>query len=386
MNVYLDNAASTCMHPEVLQAMTTSFHECHANPSSPHQVAGLAREAMDDAREAVARAINGDAGEIVFTSGASESNHLGIVGAAALAPPERRHLIVSAIEHPSVLGAIAHLGERGFSVTVLPPGRDGLVSVEAVAAAIRPETFLCSLMMANNELGTIQPIESVGALLREKGIVFHCDAVQAVGKIPVDVRRLGVDLLSLSAHKMHGPKGVGALFIRRGLRLKALIGGGSQERGLRPGTENVPGIVGLGKAIEIATAGIESKHARARALRARFEAAVLSQLEGAALTVDHPMRSPYISNILFSGVDNNFLLRSLDANGIYVTSGSACAAHSLAPSHVLMAIGLTESQARSAVRFSISSLTTEQEIDYAVAHLVRLINPRSAAQVAMDIL
>lgn len=385
MSAYLDNAASTRVHPDVLRVMCPMFSEHFGNPSSPHLAAANARDSVENARDVLARAINAVGDEIVFTSGGTEANHLAIIGAASMAPPERRHLVVSAIEHSSVLSAIDHLRQVGFSVTVVPPGRNGIVAVDAVAAAVRQNTFLVSVMMVNNEIGSIQPIAQINAFLRPRGILFHSDAVQAVGKIPVDVRNLGVDLLSMSAHKIHGPKGIGALFLRRGVRLRALIGGGGQERGLRSGTENVPAIVGFAKAIEMAIATLEVNSARAQALITRFESAVLSKVAGAAPAIAHHMRSPYISNILFADVDNNYLLRSLDSLGIYVTSGSACASHSLEPSHVLLAIGLSENQARSAIRFSLSNFTTEEEIDYTVHHLVQVINPLTVPQIAREI-
>jgi cysteine desulfurase len=330
---------------------------------------------LEAAREIISSVVNSEPDELLFTSGGTEADHLAIVGASLLAPANRRHIIVSAIEHQAVLRAADQLGQSGFSVTVLNPDSDGVVQAKDVAAAIRPDTFLVSIMTVNNEVGTIQPLEKISAVLKSRGILFHTDAVQAFGKIRLDVRELGVDLMSLSAHKLHGPKGVGALFVRRGVRLKAVLPGGGQEHGLRSGTENVPAIAGFAKAVEIATAKLDQEFANATKLRDKLESAILSELLGTKLATRSEKRSPYIANILFPMVDNSYLLNRLDAAGVYVTSGSACASLSLEASHVLLAMGLSENSARSALRFSLSSFTTEDEIKYAVRSVVEIVKP-----------
>jgi cysteine desulfurase len=319
--------------------------------------------------------VNAEPDELLFTSGGTEADHLAIVGTSLLTPANRRHVIVSAIEHQAVLRAAEQLSKNGFSLTVLNPDSDGIIQPDDVAAAIRPDTFLVSVMAVNNEVGTIQPLEKISAVLKPRGILFHSDAVQAFGKIHLDVRKLGVDLLSLSAHKLHGPKGVGALFVRRGVRLKAVLPGGGQEHGLRSGTENVPAIAGFAKAVEIATANLDKASAKARKLRDKLESAILAELPGTKLATSSKNRSPYIANILFPMVDNSYLLNRLDAAGVYVTSGSACASHSLEPSHVLVAMGVSENLARSAIRFSLSNFTTEEEINCAVRTAVEIVEP-----------
>jgi cysteine desulfurase len=330
---------------------------------------------LEAARELISSAVNADADELFFTSGGTEADHLAIMGASLIAPTNRRHIIVSAIEHQAVLRAAEQLGQSGFSVTVLNPNSDGIIQADDVAAAIRPDTFLVSIMTVNNEVGTIQPLEKISVVLKSRGILFHTDAVQAFGKIRLDVRELGVDLMSLSAHKLHGPKGVGALFVRRGVRLKAVLPGGGQEHGLRSGTENVPAIAGFAKAVEIATANLGRESAKVEKLRDKLESAILSELPGTKLATRSEQRSPYIANILFPMVDNSYLLNRLNAAGVYVTSGSACASHSLEASHVLLAMGLSENSARSALRFSLSSFTTEEEINYAVENVVEIVKP-----------
>lgn len=375
MSVYLDNAASTCVRPEVVDAMLPYFHEHFGNPASHHAVGAFAHNALEAARGLISGVVNAEPEEILFTSGGTEADHLAIVGASLLAPANRRHIIVSAIEHQAGLRAAEQLSQNGFALTILNPDSDGIIQPEDVAAAIRPDTFLVSIMMVNNEVGTIQPLEKISALLKPRGILFHSDAVQAFGKIHLDVRKFGVDLMSLSAHKFHGPKGIGALFVRRGVRLKAVLPGGGQEHGLRSGTQNVPAIAGFAKAVEIATANLERASAKTRKLRDKLESAILSELPGTKLVTRSEERSPYIANILFQMVDNSYLLNRLDAAGIYVTSGSACASHSLEPSHVLLAMGLSENLARSAIRFSLSVFTTEEEINFAVQNLIEIVKP-----------
>jgi cysteine desulfurase len=375
MSVYLDNAASTGVHPEVVEAMLPYFREHFGNPSSHHAAGTFVHEAVEAARGTISSVVNAEPDELLFTSGGTEADHLAVVGASLLAPANRRHIIVSAIEHQAVLRAAEQLSQNGFSLTILNPDSDGVIQTEAVAAAIRPDTFLVSVMMVNNEIGTIQSLEKISAVLKPRGILFHSDAVQALGKLPLDVRRLGVDLLSLSAHKIHGPKGIGALFVRHGVRLKPLLPGGGQEYGIRSGTENVPAIVGFAKAVEIANTTLARTSNKVRPLRDKLESAILSALPGTKLATSSPNRSPYITNILFPMVDNSYLLNRLNAAGVYVTSGSACASHSLEPSHVLLAMGMDENLARSAIRFSLSHMTCEDDINQAVESVLEIVQP-----------
>lgn len=375
MSVYLDNAASTGVHPEVVEAMLPYFRERFGNPSSHHTFGASVHESVEAARGAISSVVNAEPDELIFTSGGTEADHLAIVGASLLAPANRRHIVVSAIEHQAVLRAADQLSEFGFTVTLVNPDSQGIIQPEAIAGAIRPDTFLASVMMVNNEVGTLQPLEKISSVLKPRGILFHSDAVQGFGKLPLDVRQLGVDLLSLSAHKIHGPKGIGALFVREGVRLKPVLPGGGQEHGIRSGTENVPAIIGFAKAAEITNATLTRNLNNIRTLRDKLEAAVLSSLPGTKLTTPSLNRTPYIANILFPMLDNAYLLNRLDAAGVYVTSGSACASHSLEPSHVLTAMGLSEDMARSAIRFSLSSFTTEEEINYTVQSLVGIVEP-----------
>lgn len=375
MSVYLDNAASTGVHPEVVEAMLPYFRERFGNPSSHHTFGASVHESVEAARGTISSVVNAEPDELIFTSGGTEADHLAIVGASLLAPANRRHIVVSAIEHQAVLRAADQLSEFGFTVTLVNPDSQGIIQPEAIAGAIRPDTFLVSVMMVNNEVGTIQPLEKISAVLKPHGILFHSDAVQAFGKIPLDVRKLGVDLLSLSAHKIHGPKGIGALFVREGVRLKPLLPGGGQEHGFRSGTENVPAIVGFAKAVEIANATLNRNSKKVLALREKLESELLAALPGSRIATSSPHRSPYIANIIFPMVDNSYLLNRLDAAGICVTSGSACASHSLEPSHVLIAMGLPENLAPSAIRFSLSSLTTEEEINHAISSVIEIVEP-----------
>lgn len=375
MSVYLDNAASTGVHPDVVEAMLPYFREQFGNPSSHHTFGASVHESVEAARGTISSVVNAEPDELIFTSGGTEADHLAIVGASLLAPANRRHIIVSAIEHQAVLRAADQLSESGFTVTIVNPDSQGIIRPEAIAAAIRPDTFLVSVMMVNNEIGTIQPLEKISGILRPRRILFHSDAVQALGKIPLDVQKLGVDLLSLSAHKIHGPKGIGALFVRKGVQLKPLLPGGGQEHGYRSGTENVPAIVGFAKAVEVANTTLEQFSKRVLALREKLESELLAALPGSRMTAASLHRSPYIASIIFPMVDNSYLLNRLDAAGIYVTSGSACASHSLEPSHVLIAMGLSENLARSAIRFSLSSLTTEAEIDHVIRSVIEIVEP-----------
>lgn len=375
MRVYLDNSATTAMAPEVIEAMLPYFSDEMGNAQSVHSFGQRAKAAVEKARREVAALINAAPNEIVFVSGGTEADNLAIRGIAEAHRDHGRHIITTKIEHPAVLATCEALETAGFRVTYLPVSRDGLVSIDGVRAAITDETILISVMLANNETGTIQPIDEIAGLITEirerslNHLHLHTDAVQAVGKIPIDVKRLGVDLLSLSGHKIHGPKGIGALYVRKRTRLSKLLHGGHHERDRRAGTENVPGIVGLGRAAELARAQLDERRSRMRELRDYLEHQVMSLISGVRINGDKNLRVPNISNLSFDGVDGESLLIALDLKGIAVSTGSACASGSLEPSHVLQALGLTRNEVRGSLRFSLSAYTTREEIDYAVSIL-----------------
>ncbi len=380
MRVYLDYNATTPMAPEVLDAMMPYFSERFANASSIHSEGQRARYALEAARESVAGLIGAKAGEIVFTSGGTEADNLAIFGtigaAGAMNADGKRHVITSAIEHHAVLNACQKLERDGVEVTYVGVGADGVVDPAEVRRALRPSTVLISIMYANNELGTIQPIEAIGEIAREAGVAFHTDAVQAAGKIPVDVKRLGVDLLSLSAHKIYGPKGMGALYVRAGTRLEPMFYGGHHERDKRPGTENVAGIVGLGRAAESARSllgkpaelgeSAAGGNARIAALRDRFESTILEMVPQSRVNGDRSRRVANTTNMTFAGAEGESLVIALDLRGVACSSGSACSSGAVEPSHVLTAIGLTPEEGRSSVRFSLGRTTVDAEIDFAV--------------------
>lgn len=364
MRIYLDNNATTAIHPDVLGVLATSLRDVYGNASSIHQEGQVARRAIEDARESVARLLGATAREIVFTSGGTESNNAAIFG--AVAQGGRCDIVTSAIEHPSVAEAVRTLEQRGCAVTRVMPSRSGLVDADAVIAAITPETKLVTVMMANNETGVIQPVEAIGRACRERGVHFHVDAVQAAGKIPIDVEAIGCDTLAISAHKMHAPKGIGALFVRRGLSMSAHLVGGAQERRRRAGTENVPLAVAFG-----AAAALPSAAAQIRTLRDRFE----NRLRDGVINGAEVPRLPNTSNITFPGADGEGIVIALDLSGVAVSTGSACSSGRVEPSGVLLAMGLTPDEARSTVRFSFSRFTTEEEVDR-VAELLAELVPR----------
>ncbi|NLZ39109.1 MAG: cysteine desulfurase NifS [Firmicutes bacterium] len=361
--VYLDHAATTRLNEEVLKEMLPYLTEHFGNPSSIHSYGRKARAAIEEARERVATALGAAAEEIIFTSGATEANNLTIRGIARALREKGNHIITSAVEHHAVYDTCLALQKEGFDVTILPVDEYGMVSVNAVADAITDKTILVSIMLANNEVGTIMPIAEIGKLCRERGIPFHTDAVQAIGNIPVNVDNLNVDLLSLSAHKFYGPKGVGALYLRKGTRLSVYHHGGAQERKLRPGTENVAGIVGLGKAIELAVKDLEPKANRIRALRDKLQEGLLA-IEHTKLNGHPEQRLPGNLNVSILYVEGESLILSLDLKGIACSSGSACTSGSLDPSHVLMAMGLDHQTAHGSLRFSLGVDNTEEDIDY----------------------
>jgi len=363
LRIYLDHNATTPPAPEVVEAVATAMRDEVGNASSVHFFGQRAKTAVDAARASVATFLGGEPSEIVFTSGGTESDNFAVRGVAeALHASGRRHLVASAIEHEAVLATLAALETRGWTVTRLPVGNAGLVDPAALEAAVTPQTALVSVMHANNEIGTIQPVAELAAIARAHGAVFHTDAVQSAGKTPIDVTALGVDLLSISGHKLRGPKGVGALWIRRGTRLTALMTGGRQERNRRAGTENVPAIVGLGVAAALAAAGLGRDTARIAALRDRLEQAVLDAVPGTDVNGDRTCRVGNTTSISFDGVEAESLLIALDLEGIAVSTGSACSSGTLEPSHVLRAMGLSPHRVQSALRFSLGTTTTDADI------------------------
>ncbi|MBI2247306.1 MAG: cysteine desulfurase [Armatimonadetes bacterium] len=369
LEIYFDNAATTRPHPAVVEAVTQALTSEFGNPSSLHGRGVTAERLVTAAREAVARSIGVAVEEVVFTSGGTEANNLAIAGAVRTGGG--RHLLVNAIEHSSVLTPMRRLAEQGFNLTELPVDSEGRVDPRQVATALRPETTLVSTMAVNNEVGTIQPVEEIGRVIRAHNArggraLFHVDAVQAWGKIRLRPATMGVDLMSFSGHKVHGPKGVGVLYIRKGVRLGPMLSGGDQERGIRPGTENVPGIAGLGAAAELLQVDLESVSARMAALRDRLREA-LATITDVRFNTPLTGAAPHILNVSFAGARGETLLHRLEQDGIYVSTGSACHSHDPRPSHVLLAIGLSPEQAKSSIRFSLSRFTTAEEIDAAAS-------------------
>ena len=366
MQVYLDNAATTKMNRVAIDAMLPYFDQVYGNPSSLYTIGQKANEALTDARERVAKALGCEAKEITFTSGGSEADNQAIVSAATIgARKGKKHIISTAFEHHAVLHTLNKLAKQGFEIELLDVHENGIVTPEQVAAAIRPDTCLVTIMFANNEIGTIQPIKEIGAVCREKGVLFHTDAVQAVGHVYVNVKEQNIDMLSLSAHKFHGPKGTGVLYARKGIALSNIIEGGAQERGKRAGTENVPGIMGLAAALEYAVANLEDNRKKLTALRDRLIDG-LSKIPHSILNGDRYSRLPGNVNFCFEGIEGESLLLLLDDKGISASSGSACTSGSLDPSHVLLAIGRVHDIAHGSLRLSLSEENTEEEIDYTI--------------------
>ena len=373
MSIYLDNAATTATKPEVLEAMLPYFTQVYGNPSSIHRAGRDARRAVEHAREQVAAALNADKGEIYFTAGGSESDNWAIKGAAYARKSKGNHIITTQIEHHAVLHTCQWLERQGFEVTYLPVDADGLVDPADVERAITDRTILVSVMMANNEIGTIEPIAEIARIAHAHGVLMHTDAVQAVGAVEVDVRALGVDMLSLSAHKFYGPKGVGALYVRRGVKLDTYMHGGAQERGRRAGTEYLPGIVGLGKAIELATADIAGHAARLTAMRDRLIDGILKEIPYARLNGHRTRRLPGNVNVSIEYIEGEALLLRLDLAGIEGSSGSACTSGSLDPSHVLLAIGLPHEIAHGSLRLTLGDYNTEADVDATLAALPEIV-------------
>jgi cysteine desulfurase len=365
--VYLDHNATTPVAPEVLEAMLPYFSQEAGNASSIHSFGQRARAAVERARESVAALIGARATEIVFTSGGTEADNLAIFGIVRAASGARQHVITTQIEHHAVLNSCQALEREGVEVTWLPVSFEGVVDPDDVRRALRPETVLISVMHANNELGTVQPIEEIGRMAAEADVYFHTDAVQTAGKLPIAVESLGADLLAISAHKLRGPKGVGALYVGKGTRLHPIFYGGHHERDRRPGTENVPGIVGLGRAAELARADLAADAARVGALRDHLEVELLTRVPHAHANGARAARTPNTTNITFPFVEGEALVIALDLKGVACSTGAACSSGAVEPSHVLTAIGLPAEEARASLRFSLGHDTTREEIDYAVS-------------------
>lgn len=372
--VYLDNAATTKVRDEVVEAMLPYFTEYFGNPSSLHLFAREAGKGLDTARAQVAKALNAKPEEIIFTGGGSESDNMVLRGIPEAYKKKGKHVITSAVEHHAVLHTLEAMEKEGrVEVTYLSVDEYGMVTAEQVEKAIRPDTVLVSIMFANNEVGTIMPIEQIGETCKKYGVLFHTDAVQAVGHVPVDVEKMHIDLLSLSGHKFHGPKGVGALYVRKGVRIPALILGGAQERRKRAGTENVPGIVGMGKAIELATSELEDNAAKMKVLRDRLIFGIPARIPDVKLNGHPTERLPNNVNFSIRFIEGESILLMLDLNGIAASSGSACTSGSLDPSHVLLAMGLPHEVAHGSLRLTLSEFTTPEEIDYVLDTLPPIV-------------
>ncbi len=369
MKVYLDHAATTPVDKRVLEAMLPYFSDAYGNPSSLYSFSNEARKSVENAREKVAKLIGAEPSEIVFTSGGTEGDNLAIKG---IVNGKKGHIITSAIEHPAVLNVCKSLEKEGFEVSYIPVDKEGIVSVDDVRKAIRDDTVLITIMHANNEIGTIQPIEDIGKIAQEKGIVFHTDAVQTVGKIPVDVKKMNVDLLTVSSHKMYGPKGIGALYVREGINLKPLSDGGGHEKGFRSGTENVPGIVGFGKAAELALDEMNFEAERLKKLRDRLLDGAL-EIENTWLNGSREQRLPGNINLGFKFIEGEALILELDFKGISASTGSACSSKSLEPSHVLRALGLPPEYCHGSLRITLGKQNTDEEVDYVLKVLPEVV-------------
>ena len=367
---YFDHNATTPVSPAVLEVLVPALLEVYGNASSIHQHGQIAKQKLEIARRQVALLLHADAKDVVFLSGGTEADNLAILGTVRSHPAAKKHLVTTTIEHPAVLNPFRQLEREGVEVSYVPVGPDGVVDPGDIRRALRPETVLISAMHANNELGAIQPIREISALAREAGILMHADGVQAAGKIDVDVQELGVDLYSLSGHKLYAPKGIGALYVKRGTPLSPIQFGGRHERERRPGTENVPGAVALGQAAESALEDLGSESARVQALRDRLEAGILENVPAAGVNGGSSPRTPNTTNIFFDGLEGEALVISLDLKGFAVSSGSACSSGAVAPSHVLLAIGLSRERARASLRFSLGRSNTEAQVDALIQAVV----------------
>ena len=374
MRIYLDHNATTPVDPVAAQSMLRGLQDLFGNASSVHYYGQQAKAAIDEARTAVAALLGGEPSEIVFTSGGTEADNFAIRGAAeALEPAGRRHLITCGIEHEAVLNTVRGLAKRGWQMTVLPLDATGIVSPDRLREAMTDDTALVSVMHANNEIGTIQPIAELASVAHAHGALFHTDAVQSAGKIPVNVRTLGVDLLAVSAHKFYGPKGVGALWAKRGVRLSPFLNGGKQERNRRAGTENVPGIIGMGVAAQLALQKMDAEGRRLAALRDRLEGGILAQVPNTDVNGRRDTRVPNTTNISFDRIEAESLLIALDLEGVAVSTGSACSSGTLEPSHVLKAMNLPTHRAQNSIRFSLGAGNTEEQIDRVIEILPRVV-------------
>jgi len=372
--VYLDNNATTRVAPEVVEAMEPYFHDLYGNPSSMHTFGGQVRKAVERAREQVAALLGADPSEIVFTSCGTESDNAAIRGTLEAHAGRKHHIITTRVEHPGVRSVCRYLANNGYRVTELPVDSEGLLDLGMLEDAITDDTAIVSIMWANNETGVIFPIEEIADICRRKGVVFHTDAVQAVGKVPIDLSRTPVDLLALSGHKLHAPKGVGVLYIRKGTRCAPFILGGHQENGRRAGTENVPYIIGLGRAAELAADHMEEEMTRVRALRDRLEEGILASCPDSTINGSRQHRLPNTTNIGFEFVEGESILLMLDDLGICASSGSACTSGTLEPSHVLRAMGVPFTRAHGSIRLSLSRYNTDEEIDYVLEHMPGVIH------------
>ncbi len=372
MDVYLDNNATTRVAPEVLEAMLPFFKDAYGNPSSIHKFGGRVKKSVEEAREKAAALINADPAEIIFTSCGTESDSTAIRGALD-ARPDKKHVITSKVEHPAVLELCKHLGKRGYEITEISVDREGLPDLAELESSIKGDTALISIMWANNETGVVHPVEEIAEIAAEKGVPFHTDAVQAVGKLPIDVQKINVGMLSMSGHKLHAPKGVGVLYVRRGTRVSPLLVGGHQESGRRAGTENVPYIVGMGRACELAAGGIEEENTVVKELRDRLETALLEKCPDSMLNGHKTLRLPNTCNISFEFIEGESILLMLDRDGIAASSGSACTSGSLEPSHVMRSMGVPFTAAHGSTRFSLSRYNTAEEIEYAIEKIPPVI-------------
>lgn len=371
--IYLDNAATTQVYPEVLEAMMPYFTEYYGNPSSIYTFAGEAGKAVSKARETLASAIGAKAEEIYFTGGGSESDNWALKAAVEAYASKGKHIITTTIEHHAIVHTVDYLEKNGCEITRLDVDENGLIDPEELRAAIRPDTILISVMAANNEIGTIEPLREIGEIAKEKGILFHTDAVQAFGHIPIDVEEMHIDMLSASAHKLGGPKGIGLMYIRKGVKIRSFIHGGAQERQRRAGTHNVPGIVGFGKAMELALENMEERSKYETRLRDHLIDRVLAEIPYTKLNGDRTKRLPNNANFSFRFIEGESLLILLDQNGICASSGSACTSGSLDPSHVLLAIGLPHEIAHGSLRLTLSEKTTKEEIDFTIEKLKEIV-------------
>ncbi len=372
--IYMDYSATTPMKKEVLDAMMPYFSETYGNPSSVHSFGREAKNAINNSRETVAKALGAKREEIYFTAGGTESDNWAIKGIAKSMKHKGNHIITTKIEHHAVLHTCETLAKEGYEITYLDVDADGLISLDDLKSAIKDTTILISIMFINNEIGTMQPIKEIGAIAKERGVLFHTDAVQAFGNTPINVDELGIDMLAVSSHKIYGPKGIGAMYIRKGIRIGSFIDGGAQERKRRAGTENVPAIVGFAKAVELAMEGLDAHIEKLTGLRDRLRDGIMSKIPYAKYNGHPTQRHPGNVNICFEFIEGESLLLSLDLVGVAASSGSACTSGSLDPSHVLMAIGLTHEIAHGSLRLTVGDFTTEEDVDYVAEQLVGIVD------------